>query len=113
MTYLKFVNQGGFPTLQSTGNSTNGTITTFSFNDHPYRQTNRFLGGFWIKIPDNTTTLTQTNTVQFDTVGIGGSAVPVYKRNGNQALVSDLASTGPSIHLCFYDRDNNRVQIII
>jgi len=35
--WLRFVNQGGFPAIQSVAETTNGTNTTFSFNDHPYR----------------------------------------------------------------------------
>lgn len=110
--FLKFVNQGGFPTIQAVSVNESGTNTTFSFNEHPFRQTNRFVGGFWVKIPMDTSNLTTTNTVQFDTVGIGGSAVPVYKNDGDQATAADFISTGPAIHLFFYDRDNNRVQLI-
>ena len=109
--WLKFVNQGGFPSIISTAINTSGTVTTFSFNDHPYRQTNRFYGGFFVKIGQDTTGL-DTNTVRFDTVGVGGSAVDVYQSNGTPATVANLTSAGQSIYLCFYDRDNNRVQII-
>ena len=42
--WLKFVNQGGFPAIQSINETTSGNNTTFSFNDHPYRQTHRFYG---------------------------------------------------------------------
>lgn len=110
--WLKFVNQGGFPSIQSTAVTTNGTVTTFSFNDHPYRQTNRFYGGFFVKIAQDTTAVTATNTVKFDTVGIGGSAVDVYQPNGNLATANELTSKGQSVYLCFYDRDANRVQIL-
>ena len=108
---LKFVNQGGFPTIQSVSTTTSGTVTTFSFNEYPYRQTHRFSGGFWVKIP-TAVAETDTNTVQFDTLGISGSAVPVYLPNGAQATVANFTSTSQQIRLCFYDRDSNRVQLI-
>lgn len=112
MQWLKFVNQGGIPAIQSIAVTTNGTVTTISFNDHPYRQTNRFYGFFVVKIAQDTSTITATNTVKFDTVGVGGSAVDVYQPNGTIAPIADLTSLGQSVYLCFYDRDNNRVQII-
>ena len=110
--WLKFVNQGGIPAIQSVAVNTNGTVTTFSFNNHPYRQTNRFYGFFVVKIDQDTSAITGTNTVQFDTQGVGGSTVDVYQANGQIATVNELASLGQSVYLCFYDRDNNRVQII-
>lgn len=109
---LKFVNQGGFPAISVVNTSTTGTVTTFSFNDHPYRQTNRFYGGFWAKFP-NPVTETATNTVQFDTIGVGGSTVDVYSTNGAPITVADLTSTAQAVHLFFYDRDSNRVQLIV
>ena len=77
--WLKFVNQGGIPAIQSISVNTNGTVTTFSFNNHPYRQTNRFYGFFVVKITQDTSAITSTNTVQFDTQGVGGSTVDVYQ----------------------------------
>ena len=110
--WLKFVNQGGIPAIQSITVNTNGTVTTFSFNNHPYRQTNRFYGFFVIRIDQDTSGITSTNTVQFDTQGVGGSAIDVYQANGQIATINKLTSLGQSVYLCFYDRDNNRVQII-
>lgn len=110
--WLKFVNQGGIPAIQTVAVNTVGTVTTLSFNSHPYRQTNRFYGFFVIRIDQNTSGITSTNTVQFDTQGVGGSAVDVYQANGQIATVNELTSLGQSVYLCFYDRDNNRVQII-
>lgn len=111
MKWLTFVNQGGFPSIISTNTTTNGTVTTFSFNDHPYRQTNKFYGGFFVKFP-NAITETGTNTVQFDTQGVGGSAVDVYAPDGDKLTVTDLTSSGQTVRLFFYDRDSNRVQLI-
>lgn len=110
--WLKFVNQGGIPAIQTVAVNTVGTVTTLSFNSHPYRQTNRFYGFFVIRIDQDTSGITSTNTVQFDTQGVGGSAIDVYQANGQIATINELTSIGQSVYLCFYDRDNNRVQII-
>ena len=110
--WLKFVNQGGIPAIQTVAVNTVGTVTTLSFNSHPYRQTNRFYGFFVIRIDQDTSGITSTNTVQFDTQGVGGSAIDVYQANGQIATINELTSLGQSVYLCFYDKDNNRVQII-
>lgn len=114
--WLKFVNQGGVPSIINVGVTTDATnsVTTFSFNDHPYRQTNRFYGLFVVKFPNaiEATETTGAYTVKFDTQGVGGSAVDVYYTNGNKLTVSNLTSTAQTIHLFFYDRDSNRVQMI-
>lgn len=114
--WLKFVNQGGIPAIQNvavTDDATAGT-RTFSFNDHPYRQTNHFYGFFAVKFPNaiEATETTGAYTVKFDTQGVGGSAVDVYYTNGEKLTVSNLASTTQTVHLFFYDRDSNRVQLI-
>lgn len=114
--WLKFVNQGGIPAIiniSTTDDATAGT-RTFSFNDHPYRQTNRFYGFFAVKFPNaiESDSTTGAYTVKFDTQGIGGSSVDVYYSNGNKLTVSNLTSTAQTIHLFFYDRDSNRVQMI-
>ena len=109
--WLRFVNQGGFPAIQSVAETTSGTNTTFSFNSHPYRQTSKFYGGFFVKIPKVEAT-EAGNAVYFDTVGVGGSEVPVYLYSGGQATIANFSSSGPQVRLCFYDRDNDRVQIM-
>lgn len=110
MAYLKFSNQGGIPNLEAVSVTSDGTNTTIAFNPHPYRMTNRFFGGFWVKIPQAITSNGQP--IQFTTIGETGSTVPVYLANGTQATTGAIVSTGPGVYLCFYDRDNNRVQII-
>lgn len=109
---LKFANQGGFPCIEVMNTSTTGTVTTFSFNEHPYRQSNRFYGGFWVKFP-KAVTETSSNTVNFNTIGVGGSAVPVYTRDGEICTIAEFVSTDQTVHLFFYDRDSNRVQLIV
>lgn len=110
MAQLKFSNRLGFPNIEAVSVTSDGTNTTVAFNAHPFVQTNNFFGGFWIKIAQAVTT--STEPLQFTTVGVTGSTVPVYLTNGTQATVASIASTGPAIYLAFYDRDNNRVQLI-
>lgn len=92
--------------VQST--STSGTVTTFLFNDHPQRRIN-FFGEFDVKLPIITTS---TNTVEFGTIGVLGSSIPLYLYNGAQATVADLVTTTGGIIKCFYDRTNNRLQAL-
>lgn len=110
MTQLRFSNRNGFPCIEATGVASDGTNTTVTFNSHPYVQTGRFSGGFFIKIAQAVTT--STEPLQFTTSGVQNSTVPVYLANGTQATVASIASTGPAIYLAFYDSDNNRVQLI-
>lgn len=112
MAVLKFSNQGGFPLLEAVSVTSEGTVTTINFQSHPYIQSNRFYGGFFVKIPQAIAAGISTNTLQFATIGVGGSAVPVWLSNGTQATAGDIESTGPAIYLLFYDRDNNRIQLI-
>lgn len=111
---LRVSNRLGFPMLevQSITEATlPATITSFNFNNHPQRNIN-FFGGFFVKIPQNTTTLTKTNTVEFATLGINGSNLPLLKLDGTNVLVSDLSTNGGGIILCFYDKASNKLQVI-
>ena len=108
MAFLRFSNRTGFPCIEAVSVTSDGTNTTVSFN--PHWGSNNFFGGFGVKIPQAVTT--STEPLQFTTIGVSGSTIPVYLANGAQATVANIASTGPAIYLLFYDRDNNRVQII-
>jgi len=55
---------------------------------------------------------TSTELLQFTTIGVTGSTVPVYLPTGIQATVANIATTGEGIFLLFYDRDNNKVTLI-
>lgn len=109
MEYLTFCNQGGFPTIKAISAKSDGTNTIVSFNNHPYRQTNKFYGGFFVKIEMAISGSTQP--LMFATEGVANSAVPVYLKTGAQATGNTIKSDGPAIYMAFYDRDNNRVQL--
>ena len=108
-TMLKFSNQGGFPLLESTGVTNNGTTsTTISFNPHRFIS-NRFYGGFWVKVAQE---VTGSNPIFFNIVGVPNSNIAVYNNNGTQLTATDLAGTGGQIYLFFYDRDSNKTILI-
>lgn len=113
MALLKFANQSGFPCIEAVSVSSETSTLTVNFNPHGYRNSHLFYGGFWVKIPQAiTTTSDSAKSLQFATVGVSGSTVPVYLANGSQATDGAIASTGNGVYLAFYDRDNNRVQLM-
>ena len=108
MALLKYANRIGFPCIESTAVTSDGTNTTVSFN--PHQGSVNFFGGFWVKISQ--TVVTGTEPLQFTTTGVSGSTIPVYLQSGTQATVANIVTFGGSVFLCFYDRDNNRVTLI-
>lgn len=113
MALLKFANQSGIPCIEAVSVSSEADTLTINFNPHSYRAINMFYGGFWVKIPQAVTAESGSEkSLQFSTIGVAGSTVPVYLANGSQATDGAITSTGNGIYLAFYDRDNNRVQLI-
>lgn len=109
---LRVSNRQGFGMLEVQSITTSGTTTTFNFNEHPQRNWPNFFGGFWVKVPQDTTGITATNVVEFNTLGIVGSNYPLYKFDGSQATMADFQTSGGGVRLCFYDKVSNRVMII-
>jgi len=110
MAFLKFVNVGGIPAIEAVNVTRADGNITISFNPHQYRFTNRFYGNFNVYIPQAISN--NGDALKFDTVGVPGSSVPVYKADGTQATDADITSTGLAVYTCFYNRDNNRVQLM-
>lgn len=108
MAMLKFSNRIGIPNIEATGVTSDGTNTTVSFNARTGSQ--NFFGGFWVKIPQ--TVATSTQPLFFTTTGVANSTVPVYLQTGAQATAASIVTSGGSVFLCFYDKDNNRVTLI-
>lgn len=103
-------NRLGIPLILAVNVTSDGTNTTVSFNNHVNLSDN-FLGLFLVKFPTLVTTSNQP--VLFDTIGAVGTSTPVYLKSGAQATVANLASTtAPTYHLCIYDRESNRLQLI-
>lgn len=109
---LTYCNRLGFPMIE-VQTITDATLpagtTFFNFNDHPQRRS-KFFGAFFVKVPD-LSNATQENLVQFATLDVEGSNKPLYLYEGTQAKVSDLITTG-GIMLCFYDRVNDKLQLV-
>ena len=57
MALLKYANRFGFPCIESTSVTSDGTNTTVSFN--PHQNGDNFFGGFWVKIGQNVATSTE------------------------------------------------------
>lgn len=110
MAFLKFINVNGIPALEAVQVTRADGKITVSFNPHRYRFTNNFYGEFDIYIPQAISG--NGDVLQFDTLGIAGTTVPVYKADGTQAADTDIAGTGLGVYKCFYNRDNNRVQLM-
>lgn len=108
---LKRCNQFGFGMLESIGVTTNGTVTTIKFNDHPQRRIN-FFGGFFVKITQDTSAIASTNTVVFQTGDDTSTAIPVKLFDGDDATMAYFSTIGGGVALMFYDVVNNRLQLI-
>lgn len=106
---LRVSNRQGIPMMEAQTIIKSDGVVTFNFNDHPQRRIN-FFGGFWAKIP-TTAGLDGNAKVEFATLGLLGSNLPLYLYNGNQATALDLSTTG-GILLCFYDVTTNKLQAI-
>lgn len=107
MNIVKSVNRRGFPCVESNSSNEDGTTTSFIFENHRLIETG-FSGGFWVRL--NQVVTTGTNVVQFTITG--GSTLPLYLSNGEQATLADVETTGGGVFLCFYDRNANRLQLI-
>ena len=111
---LRVSNRLGFPMLEVQRvepPATGSTVTKFVFNNHPQRGYN-FFGGFFVKVPQNLTTLTDTNTVAFATDGVSDAPVPLVLYDGSTATVADIVTSGGGIMLCFYDRASNSLRLV-
>lgn len=108
---LRYANRFGFGMIEAQSVVETTGKTTFMFNNHPQRNIN-FFGGFWVKLPIISSTSGGTNTVEFATIGIDGSNVPLYYYSGGQVTKAALATTAGGVLLCFYDRVSNRLQVI-
>lgn len=111
---LRVSNRLGFGMLevQSVTDATLPANTSlFNFNNHPQRNIS-FFGGFFVKVPQNLNNETQDNLVEFATLDVPNSNIPLYLYDGTQAKISDINTTGGGIMLCFYDKVSNRLQLV-
>lgn len=106
---LKLLNRRGFPAIKAQSVDLTTDSLTFNFNAHRFINED-FAGGFWVYV-DKTFTAPQTAVnVYFNTIGVANSKIPLTTFNG--ANVTSSTWTGTGVHLCFYNRDTNTLQLI-
>lgn len=109
MAALRYVNTRGIPCIESVNAVLTDTTLTFGFNKHPYVG-NNFSGLIAVKV-ENTFTAPETAVpVFFTTQGVPGSTIALTTLNG-EAVTTDTW-TGTGIHIVFYDREDNVLQLI-
>lgn len=108
-TFLRTVNNRGIPTIQSAGFTLTDSALTFSFNSHP-NTSNNFSGLIAVKVTDTFTAPGTAVPVYFVTQGVAGSTIALTTYNG--AAVTSSTWPGTGIHLVFYDRESNVLQLI-
>lgn len=109
MAVLRYVNGRGVPCIESVSAVLTDTGLTFGFNRHPYTS-NNFSGFIVVKV-ENTFTAPETAVpVYFTTQGVSGSTIALTTLNGD--AVTTTTWTGTGIHLVFYDREDNILQLI-
>lgn len=110
-TILKTVNERGIPALSVESITSDGTNTSFNFEKHRFIG-NNFSGFFVVKIPQAVATSTQP--LFFNTIGVEGTSVPVYDADGDRITVATLATSNfPTFRLMFYDRQSNKLQLMV
>lgn len=108
LTYPNRVNTQGVPTLLGTPSvdTASGNIVV-TFNPH-LALGERWSGMFLVQI---TAPISTAQPVVFATQGIAGST-PLYRYGGAQAIGTDITTTTGGVLLCFYNADNNRLQLL-
>jgi hypothetical protein len=106
MTPLRYSNRNGFPCLESIGATLTTSTLTYNFNRHPFVN-NYFYGGFFVKLSSTPTAPETAVPVQFTTAG--GNATAVLDKTGAAITTATIAD---GIYLAFYDRDNDKLQLL-
>lgn len=106
MTSLRYTNRNGFPCIESTGVSLTTSNLIYNFNKHPFVN-NYFYGGFYIKLTDTPTAPDTAVPVLFTTAG--NNSIAVLDKNGIAVTTATIAD---GIYLAFYDRGNNKLQLL-
>lgn len=111
LTYPNRVNTKGFPTLLGVPSlETIGAVETLVITFQPHLALNaNWSGGFFVEI--SSAIVTGAQPVVFRTQGLTGYT-PLYLYDGVQATAADLTTTTGGIVMCFYSKDNDRLQLI-
>lgn len=108
-TLLRYVNTRGIPCIESISAVLTTTELTFGFNSHPYTS-NNFSGLIAVKVENTFTAPGTAVPVYFTTQGVSGSTIALTTLNGDSVTTDTWTGTG--IHLVFYDREDNVLQLI-
>lgn len=102
------VNQGGIPTLSSTGVTVSTTNVQYDFNSH--RNIGRpFRGLVIVRLAQAAPTGTTATLPVVFTSG-GGNPTPLIGYNGDAITFADLPGTG--IYICWYESQTNTLQLL-
>ena len=101
------VNGNGIPCIEVVSITESSTIATYNFNPSPF-PSSRFSGLIAVKIEKTPTTTSLP--VNFSVPSVAGSSIALTTFGGTVVTGASL-TTG--IHLVFYDRPNNILQLIV
>lgn len=109
--YPNRVNTKGFPTLLGVPTlETIGAVETLVITFQPHKELNaNWSGAFFVEIASPIVTGAQP--VVFRTQGVTGY-VPLMLFNGVQATSASLTTTTGGVVMCFYNRDENKLQLM-
>lgn len=105
---FQFINTRGIPTIESTGVTVGTDAVTFTFNSNSMRSTS-FRGLVLIKFAQEIASGT-TTTLPIQLTSASGGTKTATKAGNTNVTVADLAT--PGIHLFYYDRLTDVLQII-
>lgn len=103
------VNQTGIPCLESRSISETATTVTFNFDASP-SVSPRFSGLIAIKIAESASTTADSLPVYFNVPSVTGSNIAVTTFGGTPVSGVELQE---GIHIVFYDRANNVLQLLV
>lgn len=106
--FFNLVNIGGIPCIENNNVTLTTENATYNFNS-PRRPDPNFSGLIAVKIVDAAAPETAV-PVRFSTVGIANSTVDLVTLGGTAVTTAGLVN---GIHLVFYDRFSNTLQLLV
>lgn len=103
------VNINGISCIESRSITETATSVTFNFDPTPLTSS-RFSGLIAIRISEQAATSADALPVYFNVPSIAGSSIALTTFGGTAVTGVELQS---GIHLCFYDRFNGVLQLLI
>lgn len=111
LSYPNRVNSRGIPTLLGVPSlETIGAVETLVITFQPHKELNaNWSGAFFVEISN--AIVTGAQPVVFRTQGVTGYA-PLMLFNGVQATSAALTTTTGGIVMCFYNKDDDKLQLM-